>query len=47
MAIGLPFRSTASYILPNGGYAGLVWMYVVAVFGFGLAILSMAEMASM
>ncbi|KAK5165237.1 uncharacterized protein LTR77_009335 [Saxophila tyrrhenica] len=38
---------TASYILPNGGRAGMVWMYVICLFGFGLAILSMAEMASM
>ena len=39
--------SSASYILPNGGPAGLIWMYVVSIFGFGAAILSMAEMASM
>lgn len=38
---------TASYILPNGGRAGMVWMYVVCLGGFGMAILSMAEMASM
>ncbi len=38
---------TASYILPNGGLAGMVWMYVVCVVGFGFSILSMAEMASM
>lgn len=37
---------TANYILPNGGLAGMVWMYVVCLFGFGFAILSMAEMAS-
>ena len=40
-------NSTASYILPNGGLAGMVWMYLVSLFGFSLAILSMAEMASM
>jgi len=40
-------RSTASYILPNGGLAGMVWMYVVVLFGFSFAILSMSEMASM
>jgi hypothetical protein len=39
--------STASYILPNGGLAGMVWMYLVTLFGFSFAILSMAEMASM
>jgi choline transport protein len=38
---------TASYILPNGGRAGMIWMYVVCLAGFGLAILSMAEMSSM
>nr|POF04539.1 putative amino-acid permease pb24d3.02c [Quercus suber] len=38
---------TASYILPNGGLAGMVWMYVVSLTGFSFAILSMAEMASM
>lgn len=40
-------NSTASYILPNGGLAGMVWMYLVSLFGFSFAILSMAEMASM
>ena len=35
-----------SYILPNGGLAGMVWMYVVCLGGFSFAILSMAEMAS-
>ncbi|KAK5136332.1 hypothetical protein LTR08_003705 [Meristemomyces frigidus] len=38
---------TASYILPNGGLAGMVWMYTVSLFGFSFSILSMAEMASM
>jgi choline transport protein len=37
----------ASYILPNGGRAGMIWMYVVCLAGFSMAILSMAEMASM
>ena len=40
-------NSTASYILPNGGLAGMVWMYLVSLFGFSFAFLSMAEMASM
>ena len=39
--------STASYGLTNGGLAGLVQMYLIAVIGFGTAILSMAEMASL
>jgi len=39
--------SSASYVLPNGGTAGMVWMYITTLFGFGAAILSMAEMASM
>lgn len=39
--------SSASYILPNGGPAALIWMYLISWFGFGAAILSMAEMASM
>ena len=38
---------TAGYGLTNGGLAGLVWMYLITVVGFGAAILSMAEMASM
>ena len=41
------YHSTASYILPNGGLAGMVWMYLVSLFGFSFAILSMAEMSSM
>lgn len=41
------YCSTASYTLPNGGLAGMVWMYLVSLFGFSFAILSMAEMASM
>lgn len=40
-------RSGASFGLINGGPAGMVWTYIGAVFGFGTAILSMAEMASM
>ena len=39
--------SVAGYALPNGGRPALIWPYVVSVFGFGAAILSMAEMASM
>ncbi|KAJ8605050.1 hypothetical protein MRB53_041562 [Persea americana] len=38
---------TASYILPNGGLAGMIWMYLVSLVGFSTVILSMAEMASM
>ncbi|PSK38471.1 Choline transport protein [Elsinoe australis] len=37
----------ASYVLPNGGPAALVWMFFVAAIGFGFVIISMAEMASM
>ena len=37
----------SSYALPNGGRAALIWTYILSVFGFGAAILSMAEMASM
>lgn len=37
----------ASYALPNGGRPALIYTYMVAWFGFGAAILSMAEMASM
>jgi hypothetical protein len=39
--------NSASYVLINGGLAGMVWMYMVTFFGFGAAILAMAEMASM
>ncbi len=39
--------SSASYVLPNGGLPALIWTYVFSLFGFGAAILSMAEMASM
>ncbi|USW54167.1 Putative amino acid/polyamine transporter I [Septoria linicola] len=39
--------SSASYVLPNGGLPAMIWIYVVTLFGFGCAILSMAEMASM
>ncbi|KAK3312091.1 putative GABA permease [Apodospora peruviana] len=33
--------------LINGGTGGLIWMYIVTFFGMFIAILSMAEMASM
>lgn len=36
-----------SYPLPNGGLPTMVYMFLVAWFGFGAAILTMAEMASM
>ncbi|KAF7195180.1 putative amino-acid permease [Pseudocercospora fuligena] len=39
--------SSVSYILPNGGLPAMIWIYIVTLFGFGCAILSMAEMASM
>ncbi|KAK4546375.1 hypothetical protein LTR36_002052 [Oleoguttula mirabilis] len=39
--------SAASYALPNGGRPALIWTFVFSMFGFGAAILSMAEMASM
>ena len=39
--------AAASYALPNGGRPALIWTYVFSIFGFGAAILSMAEMASM
>lgn len=37
----------ASYALLNGGRPALIYTFLVAWFGFGAAILSMAEMASM
>lgn len=40
-------HSSVSYTLGNGGLAGMIWMYLVAIVGFGAAIASMAEMASM
>lgn len=39
--------ASASYVIPNGGRPAIIWMFLVSVFGFGAAILSMAEMASM
>lgn len=39
--------AASSYALPNGGRPALIWTYIVSLFGFGAAILSMAEMASM
>lgn len=39
--------AAASYALPNGGRPALIWTYFFSMFGFGAAILSMAEMASM
>lgn len=42
----LRYDSSASYILPNGGLAGMIWTYVASLVGFGAATLSMAEMAS-
>ncbi|KAL8870438.1 MAG: hypothetical protein Q9174_003521 [Haloplaca sp. 1 TL-2023] len=38
---------TVSFGLINGGLAGLVWMFVVAAFGMGTTVLSLADMASM
>ncbi|KAF2435933.1 putative GABA permease [Tothia fuscella] len=37
----------AGFGLTNGGTAGLIYVYVGTVFGFGTVVLSMAEMASM
>lgn len=39
--------NSVSYSLPNGGLPSMIYMYLVSFFGFGAAILSMAEMASM
>ncbi|KAL6713984.1 hypothetical protein ACLMJK_008478 [Lecanora helva] len=39
--------ATATFGLTNGGTAGAIYIYIVTFFGFGLAVLSMAEMASM
>ncbi|EGP88117.1 unnamed protein product [Zymoseptoria tritici ST99CH_1A5] len=39
--------SGVSYALPNGGLPALIYNYVATLVGFGAAILSMAEMASM
>lgn len=37
----------SGFVLNNGGTAGAIWMYLGTFCGFFLAILSMAEMASM
>ena len=39
--------AAASYALPNGGRPAVIWTFVFSLFGFGAAIFSMAEMASM
>ena len=38
---------TATFGLTNGGTAGAIYIYIFTFFGFGLAVISMAEMASM
>ncbi|KAL8978516.1 MAG: hypothetical protein Q9205_005912 [Flavoplaca limonia] len=39
--------ATATFGLTNGGTAGAIYIYIATFFGFGMAIVSMAEMASM
>ncbi|KAL8698287.1 MAG: hypothetical protein Q9201_006657 [Fulgogasparrea decipioides] len=39
--------ATATFALTNGGTAGAIYIYIFTFFGFGMAIISMAEMASM
>ncbi|KAI4239889.1 MAG: hypothetical protein L6R40_005441 [Gallowayella cf. fulva] len=39
--------ATTTFGLMNGGTAGAIYIYIATFFGFGLAIISMAEMASM
>ncbi|KAM3421995.1 hypothetical protein BST61_g2372 [Cercospora zeina] len=39
--------TTISSVLTNGGTAGVIWGYVVVVFGFSFVYLSIAEMTSM
>ena len=38
---------TATFGLTNGGTAGAIYIYIITFIGFGLAVVSMAEMASM
>lgn len=40
------YRTTA-FGLVNGGTAGAIYIYIFTFIGFGLAVISMAEMASM
>lgn len=40
-------RRLLSFVLTDGGLAGLVWGYVVICIGFFLVYTSLAEMASM
>lgn len=40
-------RRTATFGLTNGGTAGAIYIYIFTFLGFGLAVISMAEMASM
>lgn len=39
--------ATATFGLTNGGTAGAIYIYIATFFGFGMAVVSMAEMASM
>lgn len=39
--------ATATFGLTNGGTAGAIYIYIFTFVGFGMAIVSMAEMASM
>lgn len=41
------FDRTATFGLTNGGTAGAIYVYIFTFFGFGMAVISMAEMASM
>lgn len=39
--------STAAFSLLNGGTAGFIYIYITMFIGFGMVIISMAEMVSM
>ena len=47
MATWEAVQATSSFALTDGGRAGLVWGFLGVSVGFGLAVASMAEMASM
>ncbi|KAL8698786.1 MAG: hypothetical protein Q9201_006378 [Fulgogasparrea decipioides] len=47
MATWENLNATTTFGLNNGGTAGAIYIYIFTFFGFGLAVVSMAEMSSM
>ncbi|KAL9004690.1 MAG: hypothetical protein Q9188_002505 [Gyalolechia gomerana] len=47
MATWENLNATTTFGLINGGTAGAIYIYIFTFFGFGLSVVSMAEMSSM